>query len=125
MCITAPQIENLVNLHNPLVLRAALDVLHDRQAAEDVAQSTWLRAWTKWQEELPDCMPAWLRRVAKGEALKVRRARRGRGKTARPDPVVLNDEPAGRDEQPADLLERAETAALVERLPDDERLAVQ
>jgi RNA polymerase sigma-70 factor (ECF subfamily) len=138
-----PNFERLVATYTPLVFAAALKVLRVPDQVEDVVQATWGKAWRAWQGGLPACPEAWLRKVARREALLLLRARTGRGKEKRQfaaltDEVIdrISDPDTrlpGRErkeaDDPARSTERREAARTVldhlERLPGQERCAVR
>lgn len=77
MAEATERLERWVELHQPVVYRAAWLILRDRGAAEDVAQETFLRAFRN-AHRLPadaDARP-WLYRIAVNLALNRLRSRR-------------------------------------------------
>jgi RNA polymerase sigma-70 factor, ECF subfamily len=96
------------------VTRTAYLVLHDRDAAEDVAQDAFTQLYLNWVKvsgyERPD---AWVRRIAMRMA--VRAARRGRLLS-----TLLGRLEAPRQEVGADM----DLAAALRRLPPQQRAAV-
>ena len=74
--------------------RAAMRVLHDPAAAEDVAQDTLLRAWTRAASYRPEqaSVATWLHRIAVNAAID--RVRASRPSTAIPDDMADGTESA-------------------------------
>jgi RNA polymerase sigma-70 factor (ECF subfamily) len=82
-------------------LREALRVLRDRHDAEEAAQEAILRAWRHRDRcRSAAAWPAWLRRIARNEALRVAERRRVRG--GREAPGVDEGAHAGPEPGPAD-----------------------
>ncbi len=112
-------LERWVTAYQPVVFRAAYLILRDKQAAEDVAQDTFIRAYNAALRMDPgDGVRSWLYRIAVNTSLN--ELRRRKRETAA---VARLDRDAGFD--PA---ERADTSAVVadavDRLPDRLRVAV-
>ncbi len=112
-------LERWVTTFQPVVFRAAYLILRDTQAAEDVAQETFLRAYNAALRADPgDGVRSWLYRIAVNTSLN--ELRRRKRETAA---VTRLDRDTGDDPS-----ERSDTHALVadaiDRLPDKLRVAV-
>ena len=71
------RLERWVTLHQPVVYRAAWLILRDRDAAEDVAQDTFIRAFRNAHRIEAEADPRpWLYRIAVNLALNRLRSRR-------------------------------------------------
>lgn len=109
----------LVDRHGPMVLGVARRAAGDYQAAEDVAQATFLTlARRACHLRHPDAVPGWLHRTAYFLGLKAARARARRERAERNAPVRP---PAGPPDLAAHELLTALDAELA-RLPDRFRL---
>src|SRR3954451_23481609 len=116
--------------HGPAVYGAALRVLGNAAAAQDVAQDVYLRLWRRPQafDARRGDLGAYLRLMARSRAVDLWRESQSRGRAAdRLKVVVADDEPRGPD-GPADALERnADRAAVREalrELPSSQREAL-
>jgi RNA polymerase sigma-70 factor (ECF subfamily) len=113
---SASDLEALFRLHWPRAFRAAYLVTHDAQAAEDIAQESFLaaiRALDSFDRRRP--FGPWLHRIVVNRAIDWSRAKRLRSE------VELTDlHPAG-DER-ADVGD--ETLAALARLPPEQRAVV-
>jgi RNA polymerase sigma-70 factor (ECF subfamily) len=109
----------LVGRYERAVLATALRILHDREAARDVAQDVFVTAFEKLRTlRNPAGFGGWLLRIAHNQAVSALRSR-----ARAPEPAPLSDAlPArpdtGLDPRSADLLEA------VARLPENERLVI-
>src|SRR5205085_6601921 len=62
------------------IVYTLLGILRDREAAEDCAQETFVRAYRAWKRWKPEAPPeAWLHRIALNVATSYRRSERRRG----------------------------------------------
>jgi RNA polymerase sigma-70 factor (ECF subfamily) len=112
-------LERWVTAYQPVVFRAAYLILKDKQAAEDVAQDTFLRAYNAALRMDPgDGVRSWLYRIAVNTSLNELRRRKRETKA-----VSRLDKDTGFD--PSD---RSDTQTVVseaiDRLPDRLRVAV-
>ena len=98
---------DLYDRHSRIVFAAALRVLHERSAAEDVLQEVFLRVWRKPSgfEGARGSLGAWLSVIARNRAIDVLRRRRP---TDSVDDVPLAC--------PGDLSEHIEQRVMVERI---------
>ena len=116
----------VITAYRDSILRYVTHMIRDAPAAEDIAQEVWLRASNSIHTVRDDdAIAAWLYRIATHAALDHLRSRKRQ--FAR-DPATEVDEAEVDDDQStslADLLERAEMSACVQRfvqqLPDDYR----
>ncbi|MEX0875040.1 MAG: RNA polymerase sigma factor [Actinomycetota bacterium] len=112
-------LERWVRAYQPVVFRAAYLILRDTQAAEDVAQETFIRAYNAARRADPgDEVRAWLYRIAVNTALnEVRRRKRERAAIGRVRP-----------EDGFDPMESSDRTSIVseaiDKLPDRLRVAV-
>lgn len=102
--------------HLPELVRVATRVLHDRAAAEDVVQETYLQAWRSFATFQPgtNCR-AWLYTIM------FRVISRARKKALAARQVDLESAPAGAlqvETPPVDTLARDHLLAAVDALPD-------
>ena len=65
-------------LYEPLCMHIALNILADRQDAEECVNDTWLRAWNHIPPDRPRSMAAYLGTVVRNLAINRWRARRNR-----------------------------------------------
>ncbi len=114
--------EVLAKQHEPMLMAYLLSLVSDYKLAEDIAQQTLLVAYRKINSlKDPAAFPAWLRGIARLEALAAMR-RQGREYPVEPEALQQMDEAYRRfeDQQPANTWE--ERFQLVEecfgRLPD-------
>lgn len=124
----------LVDRHRERVFRLACRYLGDQNAAEDLAQESFVRVYRAKNTWRPEArFSTWLYRVTANACLNELRARKVRRGVESVAPAGPGGEAAldpadGRGEAPADALVRKETAERVReavaRLPDDQRLAV-
>jgi RNA polymerase sigma-70 factor (ECF subfamily) len=108
-------LEALFRLHWPRAFRAAYLVTHDRAAAEDIAQESFLaaiRALDRFDRRRP--FGPWLHRIAVNRAIDWTRARALRGE------VELLDTVPGPDQSPPD----DETLAALARLSPEHRAVI-
>lgn len=68
-------------LYEPLCMHIALNILADRQDAEECVNDTWLRAWNHIPPDRPRSMAAYLGTVVRNLAINRWRARRNRALT--------------------------------------------
>lgn len=113
-------LERWVATYQPVVFRAAYLILRDADAAEDVAQDTFLRAWRAADRVYDETgVRAWLYRIAVNTALNQLRKRK------REVAALSRIGTAG---GPADPMDERDTASVVagaiERLPDRLRVTV-
>ena len=86
--------EELFRLHWPRAHRAALLVVHDRAAAEDIAQEAFLsalRALERFDRRRP--FGPWLHRIVVNRAIDHARSRKLR-REVEPEPELVDDRPA-------------------------------
>ncbi|TML21849.1 MAG: RNA polymerase sigma factor [Actinobacteria bacterium] len=113
---SASDLEALFRMHWPRALRAAYLVTHDAQAAEDIAQESFLaaiRALDTFDRRRP--FGPWLHRIVVNRAIDWSRARRLRSE------VELGELVPASEEQP-ELAD--ETLAALARLPPEHRAVV-
>jgi RNA polymerase sigma factor (sigma-70 family) len=112
-------LERWVTTFQPVVYRAAYLILRDKQAAEDVAQDTFIRAYNAALRTDPgEFVRSWLYRIAVNTALN--ELRRRKRETAA---VTRIGGEAGYD--PTDASDtQAVVAEAIDRLPDRLRVAV-
>lgn len=111
-------LEEWIDLYQPVIFRAAYLILRDPDAAADVAQETFVRAWSARRKASGEGVRPWLYRIAVNTALNdVRRRRRESSALAR------FDIPSA-----ADPMAAAETATVVgdaiDRLPERLRITL-
>jgi len=112
-------LERWVTAYQPVVFRAAYLILRDTQAAEDVAQDTFIRAYNAALRYDPgEGVRSWLYRIAVNTSLnELRRRKRERAAVERMETGVV-----------ADPSDRSDTSSVVgdaiDRLPDRLRVAV-
>ncbi|MCP4639036.1 MAG: RNA polymerase sigma factor [bacterium] len=107
--------ETLVRRYERAVLAVALSVLKDYHGAEDASQETFVVAYRKLgQLRQPAAFGGWLMRIARRQALRLRRMRR-------PEQPVVDVAARGED-RPSETAEHL--LAAVARLPKHERQAV-
>ena len=112
----------LAGRHLLRLRRAALRVLGDVSAAEDVAQDTLLRAWTRASSYDPSqaAVSTWLHRIAVNAAI-------DRVRATRPNVEVPDDLPDGAIPADAAMAMQQRTrmlAAAIATLPDRQRTAI-
>jgi RNA polymerase sigma-70 factor, ECF subfamily len=108
-------LEALFRMHWPRAFRAAYLVTHDRAAAEDIAQESFLaaiRALDRFDRRRP--FGPWLHRIAVNRAIDWTRARRLRGEVE-----LLDTVPAPNQSPPDD-----ETLAALSRLSPEHRAVI-
>jgi RNA polymerase sigma-70 factor (ECF subfamily) len=108
-------LEALFRMHWPRAFRAAFLVTHDRAAAEDIAQESFLaaiRALDRFDRRRP--FGPWLHRIAVNRAIDWTRARALRGEVE-----LLETVPAPEQAPPAD-----ETLAALARLSPEHRAVI-
>ena len=112
-------LERWVAAYQPVVFRAAWLILRDTQAAEDVAQDTFLRAYNAALRMDPgEGVRSWLYRIAVNTSLnELRRRKRETAAVGRMDHGVVLD--------PSDASDTSRVVGeAIERLPDRLRVAV-
>ena len=86
-------------LYEPLCMHIALNILADRQDAEECVNDTWLRAWNHIPPDRPRSMAAYLGTVVRNLAINRWRARRNRALTVDLDElretIPMTEEDAG------------------------------
>jgi RNA polymerase sigma-70 factor (ECF subfamily) len=114
------RLQQWVELHQPTVFRAAYLILKDADAAADVAQDTFLRAWRAADRVTDEQgVRPWLYRIAVNTAINHlrKRKREGAALSRIGTPVAVPD--------PTDARATAAVVAeAVDRLPDRLRVAV-
>jgi RNA polymerase sigma-70 factor, ECF subfamily len=112
-------LERWVTAYQPVVFRAAYLILRDTQAAEDVAQDTFIRAYNAALRMDPgDGVRSWLYRIAVNTSLnELRRRKRETKAVSRMDRDTSFD-PSDRSDT------QAVVAEAIDRLPDRLRVAV-
>ncbi len=105
--------------HASSLLRAALSIVRNGGAAEDLVQDTLLRAWRFFDrfDQGTNCK-AWLFRIMLNLSSEVRRKRAAEASTMAP---LLETHAADRRFADADVLERDLVRRAFEALPDDQR----
>jgi RNA polymerase sigma factor (sigma-70 family) len=113
------KLERWVTAYQPVVFRAAYLILRDTQAAEDVAQDTFIKAYNAALRYDPgEGVRSWLYRIAVNTSLnEVRRRKRERTAVDRLDRGDVPD-PSGSVDTSSDLAEA------IDRLPERLRIAV-
>lgn len=124
----------LVARHERAVYSVALRHLRSPDAAQDVTQDAFLRAWQSldsFRSEHPGGFRAWVLRIAANRALDTLRASARRpeeSSDARQERDDSSWEPESSDESAVDLVSRSELSGVLERalgqLQPDQRLAV-
>ncbi len=107
----------LVRQHQSMVFSLALNLLHDRAAAEEVAQDVFMELYRKLADlESDDHVRFWLRRVTTHRSIDYARRRKTHGGVALddvPEPSVSGE--------PADVLLNRKLRALIATLPEHPR----
>ncbi len=113
-----PEFADLVHEHQAMVFSVAYHFLHDRAAAEEVAQDVFLQLHKALPAlQSPAHVTAWLRRVASHRSIDYVRRRK-------PD-IALDDAPEmATDPPPGDPLLARQLRRLVASLPEKARLVV-
>jgi RNA polymerase sigma-70 factor (ECF subfamily) len=122
----------LMDRHGAMVLRLAMNVLSDRQEAEDVAQEVFLSVWNNrasWIEGQAR-FSTWIHRVAINKAIDKRRQRRSRPEASEIIASLIESEETGlsQTEQESSLvqLELSEKlAGEIGRLPETQARALR
>lgn len=124
----------LVERHQRAVYSAALRYVRSPDAAEDITQDAFLRAWQSldtFRNEHPGGFRSWVLRIAANRALDTLRAnarRPAESIDARQERDDSSWEPESADESAFDLVSRDEMAGVLERalghLQPDQRLAI-
>jgi RNA polymerase sigma-70 factor (ECF subfamily) len=112
-------LERWVTAYQPVVFRAAYLILRDTQAAEDVAQDTFIRAYNAALRYDPgEGVRSWLYRIAVNTSLnELRRKKRERAAVSRVDAGVVAD--------PALAVDTSSVVGeAIDRLPERLRVAV-
>jgi RNA polymerase sigma-70 factor (ECF subfamily) len=120
--IAAPELEfaNMVREHQAMVFSLTYHFLHDRAAAEEVAQDVFLELHRHLAElKSPEHVVLWLRRVTVNRAIDAVRWRRRRAET----PLDAVPEPGSAPEQ-SDVLLSQRLRRLVASLPEKARILV-
>ncbi len=106
----------IVDRYQATVLRLAYRITGDRDAAADVAQETFVRAWQHlpgFEPKRPGSLRAWLCRIAHNQALDVER---------RAETISLTERHPDPGPSPFESVETSQTGRLVQeavlRLPD-------
>jgi RNA polymerase sigma-70 factor (ECF subfamily) len=99
--------EDLYRRHAPRVWALCLRLTGDRSRAEDLAQETFVRAWSRLGTYRggPDGTLAWLRAIAVHVVISDRRARLRRRWKEEPVGDRFADEPPGRRREPGTALD--------------------
>ena len=120
----------IMRRHGGLVRRLAMNILHDEQEAEDVAQETFVAVWKARETWRPDAkLTTWLHRVAVNKAIDRYRSRR-HTPMAHESIVEIVDAARDTDEAPDQhlALERRDLTRLMQtalaRLPESQRRAL-
>ncbi len=115
-------ISRLLDLHGGQIYGLGLRLCGSPEAAEDLVQETFLRAFRKWHQFEGRSSPStWLYSIAARVCQRQHRLRSGEPRYVEPLDAVASDpeevvlEIASSDETPLDQLERRETRELVER----------
>jgi RNA polymerase sigma-70 factor, ECF subfamily len=122
---------DLVDLYQTTVYRVALRILGDTGRAEDATQDTFIRAYSALEQYHGGSFRAWLLRIATNrcyDMLRAERRRRAESFDAQPveqEPWWSSESPT---EDPDGFTARQEVSgyleAALQRLPDDQRLAI-
>ncbi len=110
----------LVDRHLPAVYRFAFSLTHDAQAAEDIAQESFIKAWKNIRGFIPGkSFQAWVFRIARNTAIDFLRKKKETAfsffeSASGGNPVV--DALADSGPLPHELLEKAEDADYARRL---------
>jgi len=113
------RLERWVRMYQPIVFRAAYLILRDADAAADVAQETFVRAWEARRKPDDDVIRPWLYRIAVNCALNdLRRRGRESAAVARLDSGdVVTD--------PTDVRDTSNVVGdAIDRLPDRLRVTI-
>lgn len=115
-------ISRLLDLHGGQIYGLGLRLCGSPEAAEDLVQETFLRAFRKWHQFEGRSSPStWLYSIAARVCQRQHRLRSGEPRYVEPLDAVASDPEeavlkiASSDETPLDQLERRETRELVER----------
>ena len=113
------KLERWVTAYQPVVFRAAYLILRDTQAAEDVAQDTFIKAYNAALRSDPgEGVRSWLYRIAVNTSLnELRRRGRERAAVSR-SPLADVPDPAGA------AVDRSVVSEAIDRLPERLRVAV-
>ncbi len=122
----------LMDRHGPMVLRLAMNVLSDREEAEDVAQEVFLCAWNNRESWINGeaKFSTWLHRVSINRAIDKRRRRRQTPEPMEFISAIMDAESAlttkPEQEGRLDQLELSEKmAAEIDRLPENQARALR
>ena len=66
--MTSAEFSTMVQTHQGLVYTVCLQLVHDPDAAQDLAQETFLSAWSHADRCPPGCARQWLARIAANKA---------------------------------------------------------
>jgi len=114
-------LERWVETYQPVVFRAAYLILRDTDAAEDVAQETFIRAYRAAHRLRPgDEIAGWLYRIATNTALNVLRSRRRETRAL----GRMGAEPVRTDDPFERRTTRNTVSGALDRLPDRLRVPV-
>lgn len=109
--------QRLVELHTDVVYGIAWSFLGEQEAAEDLVQEVFLRAWVKLPElRESERFSGWLTRMARNEAINWRRKRQSRSALVRLVPLedAMESEMPTTDAHPGDSLDRTAREKAVE-----------
>lgn len=115
-----PTFREALEANKAMVYSIAWNILHDRQAAEEIAQDVFLQLHQNWQGiESPAHLVFWLRRAATHRSIDAARKRKTQAETSLDDsgePTIF--------EQLHDTLLSAYLARMVASLPENQRAAI-
>jgi RNA polymerase sigma-70 factor, ECF subfamily len=126
----ADALRELYRRHARLVYGMAIHVVGDREAAEEITQDVFVRAWSKagTYQRGKARVATWLARIARNHAIDVlRRMRTRRATAALPWEAAVEERLPGADDPAAEVLDRVEServTAAVMSLPPEQRAAL-
>jgi RNA polymerase sigma-70 factor (ECF subfamily) len=115
-----PTFPDAVDTHKAMVYSIAWHFLHDRQAAEELAQDVFLQLHKNWAAiQSPEHLLFWLRRTSTHRAIDAARKRKSKAETSLED----SDEPTVL-ERVHDSLLASFLSRMVGTLPEKQRVAI-
>ncbi|MEX2556515.1 MAG: sigma-70 family RNA polymerase sigma factor [Actinomycetota bacterium] len=108
-----------------LVHNLARRILRDEQAAEDLVQETYLRAYDAWiKHRRPDKVEPWLATICLNLGRSELRRRRRRPEVLEASPGTERADPVNVSEEALDRVDQAVVRRALWELPEEQRIAI-
>ncbi|HEX5164253.1 MAG TPA: sigma-70 family RNA polymerase sigma factor [Thermomicrobiales bacterium] len=120
-------LEELINRHRSVAIGLACRIVHDRNHAEDVVQDAFLTLWRQPERYDParGSVRSWLLAIVHHRSIDKLRRLATNGRLVELTPDIVDHSAVDPSEQAVQAVERDNVRAALDRLPADQRRAIE